>query len=349
MVLYFCLNDLLDQIESAHGKQKGQVPLILIYDKTDDLLLLKEDIFSLQSMPRLLDLDDLDNRSRQLAMLMDDVPQYLEKMQLSLEAIEKETAKNNDLYDAWRVLVPRMQKDLDVDLALSNGPPSTKWQGLSAANIAEIYLALTDILGPKGAPHRLELAMLGRREKPFINYFDGYVQQGLGYLKADLLLAFGMRTDHIPGKPPDHFIRQGHQKAEACGAEDLQELLWVWFEADDYQGRRANDIARVLNISFLPRQPNWMRYDVMNILEKEIMKQGVARMILAHKDMASQDNLSDDMKTSLKSLAEGNMSEPVEQLCQAILERRRGGADHARQIAQQASLRQKEARRLGLV
>ena len=323
MAIHYCMSDILDQLEKVQAEGRGRFQLMIpVSEAVPDCGGFPDDAFALSSTPKLLDIND-EQSVYDLGMLLDDAPLYHINMQLVLDEALMERHKNAVLDKALeKAFAPEplpntlMSGDKHQDdPAGSLRPPML--EHIDTVTLCRLYTGLLRNLPLGQKAYGFERNILGKHRERFMETFDGFMAQGEGKIKAEILVGFGSRRDHDFSRPMESYIDMGGKNARRMNITEKHELLWAWLESDNYQMRRCRDIDRLLRLGGLPRIPNWIRTDIYSFMEKESMKQYFAK---AMKEMdATLAFVGKDaplLRKALEFSASGKIDEQLQQLLQ---------------------------------
>ncbi|PJB69102.1 MAG: hypothetical protein CO093_11295 [Alphaproteobacteria bacterium CG_4_9_14_3_um_filter_47_13] len=354
MTLYYCINDVFDKIEPLKENEHRFQTLVSVSTTMPECCIAPEDVFMLSSSPKMLDLTTTEN-AWQLAHLIEDIPLYNINMELVLDEALAERHKNSKIAYALEQAfenrpLPNTLKiaDKDGDEIFSGDLRHPMLEHLDKLELCRIYIAFLKFLDRDDSHYSFEKNILGKHISSFLDRFDGYITPYNGKIKALILIAFGMRCDHDPGKPMEIYVQGGKKSAQNMNITEPQELIWAWLESDHYQLRRCRDLDRVMRSRGLPKIPNWVKTDVFSCLEKEAMKQVFAES-LAQKthDFALLKNTKHLLR-AMQTNAQGHVDETLQQLLSQILSQGTGYAGAAAKFAENAEKRAAEAKKINL-
>lgn len=355
MPIHYCMSDILDQLEKipVEGRARFQL-MIPVSETVPDCGGFPDDAFSLSSTPKLLDIND-EQSVYDLGMLLDDAPLYHINMQLVLDEALMERHKNAVLDKALeKAFAPEplpntlTSGDRHVDdPAGSLRHPML--EHIDTVTLCRLYTGLLRNLPVGQKAYGFERNILGKHRERFMETFDGFMAQGEGKIKAEILVGFGSRRDHDLSRPMESYIDMGGKIARRMNITERHEMLWAWLECDNYQMRRCRDIDRLLRLGGLPRVPNWVRTDIYSFMEKDAMKQFfAAAMREMDPTLAFVGNNAPSLRAALESSAAGK----VDSILQSLLQQIQGGASAytgaAGEFTTAALLREKEAHRAKL-
>lgn len=287
MSIYFTIDAVLDRIEQIpatadRAHLQTMIPVTTAMPEGDGPA---ADIFTLASSPNLLDLQD-EQSAGDLALLLQSAPLYQINMQMALDEALAERHNNSVV---CRALEKAFAPD-PLPHTLSSGSAHQDettgslrhpmLEHMDPATLCRLYVLLLRYLPPAHKDYNFERNILGKHPERFMAAFDGFIAPGGGKVKAEILIAFGMRHDHGTPQPAAHYSENGRKAAQAMNIGDPHELLWAWLEADDYQMRRCRAIDRLLRLRGLPRIPNWVRQDIGLCFGRDAMKQYFAQQII---------------------------------------------------------------------
>jgi hypothetical protein len=353
MTVYYSIIDVLDRIEKA---EIGTLRLnILIPVSTTSLKTAgpADDMFQLSSHPKLLDLTKPDG-GQDLARLVEDVPLYGINLELALDEYLARTSANDKIEGALRKAfgrdpLPSALHGAGDDPAKSSQPSLRHplLGHIAKDRLCEIYVAFLIAAAPFNARDiGFEADILGKHPERFVERFEGFLSPQGSKIKASILLAFGNRLDHDPGKALESYVEAGQKKAIRMRISDPREMLWAWLEADHHQMRHCRDLDRVLKLDGLPRRPNWVRFDVFHLLEKEAVKQRLAETYLRADPELEALADAPSLKKAVRDNAEGRVDEILQQLLSQTLNLETGYSGSASRFAEAAEIREREAGRI---
>jgi hypothetical protein len=286
MTVYFCLDSVFDVLLGRRANDRNVTLFVPVVTKIPDCGGHKDDALTLSSTPKILDLGD-PKGCYQLAVLIEEVPLYRTNLELLVDDILNQRHHNRIVDDAIRKAfggqpLPNTMsaisgKSLDF---LDTGLRHPMIGHLDNVALCKVYLNFMLALPHGHDDFSFEKFILRNNTAEYQAHFDGYIFGDAGKVRADILLGFGIRADYDPRKPIDNYVENGRRQAAAMKITESHELIWAWLEADNYQMRRCHDIDRILTLSGLPRQPNWVRTDIFNCLEKEAIKQVLATKLI---------------------------------------------------------------------
>ncbi len=349
MALYFCIHDVLTQLEKINRQDQRMHALIPVSYSPPSCGGFKEDAFGLNSFPKVLDLNDQDNTKHQLALLLTEAPLYKNNLILLLDDALTERHFNQRLMTVINAVYAKEK----IPKTLEHGDKKSDYKGnlrhpelerYDNIRLSGLYLRFLRKLGKINHLYDFEPNVIGKDITPLLSQYDGFANITGGKIKADILLGFGTRQDYKPTLNQNNCFEEGFSKALKMEITEPRELLWAWLEADNYQMRRCYDIDRLMNLEGLPRIPNWVRTDVISMLEREGMK----------KIFAEQYLKADPEKTMLNGAKEigetiqNNAARKVDEFIESLLEQTSnvGGTytGAAGQFQQKAQYRVREAR-----
>lgn len=353
MTLYYCINDVLDSLQKINDSEKRFLSLIPVASSPPECDGHQEDAFTLSSSPKLLDLREPEN-AYQLAQLIEEVPLYGINLELALDEALFERHKNvrieNALNQAFgnQPLPNTLRAGDRNEEDVSGGLRHPMLSHLDKIELCELYIRFVRILNRELFNYGFERNILGKHIERFLDRFDGYIAPEGGKVKAGILLAFGMRLDHEPGKSAEVHAEAGRKAAGKMRIEEPHELVWAWLEADHYQMRRCRDLDRVMKLQGLPRTPNWVRTDVFVCYEKEAMKKVFAQALVSKDRELSLLQKAGNLQSAIRKSAEGEIDEWLQALLSQTKTQKAVYAGEALNFAQAAQERSVEAKRSGL-
>lgn len=353
MSLYYSINDVLDNLEKSGEDEPHLQALIPVSVSPPEKFPHSEDLFILASTPKLLDLREGES-AYQLARLLEEVPLYNINMELIMDQALTERHRNNRIASALQTafgnqpLPNTLTSDNEMD-DLSGGLKHPMLGHIDKSELCRIYLAFVNALDRQHDVYGFEKNILGKHPERFLERFDGFVSREGGKVKAQILIAFGVRQDHDPGKPFETHVQNGEKKALKMNIDEPRELLWAWLEADHYQTRRCRDLDRVMRVRGLPKTPNWVRSDIFCCLEKEAMKQVFARSF-SHADPGlSMLESCKNLQLAIRINAGNEVDRTLQVLLSQVLSQDGGYSGAAAKFAESAAARAQEAQKSGLV
>lgn len=353
MTLYFCISEVLDELDKAGAGESRLDALIPVVLEPPDCGGHREDAFTLSSFPRMLDLRE-PGSEQLLAELLDNVPLYNINMELILDEALSERHDNAYIETALNRAfdnqpLPNTLKPYNLSTNNLSGGLSHPMLGhLEKAELCRIYIRFIAALDRNYDQFGFERNILGKHSERFTDFYDGFVTAHEGKVKAEILLAFGQRLGHDPSKPIESYTGNGKKLALKMRIEEPHELVWAWMEADNHQMRHCRDLDRILRVRGLPKMPNWVRSDIFNLLEKEAMKQ-VFASLLAEKDRGlTLLESSPALKQALGNNAAGQTDDLLKQLLTQTLNAGTEYAGAAASFVEGAEKRAHEFIRSGL-
>ncbi len=354
MVLYYCINDVLDSLEKMEVSEKRFLSLIPVSPLPIECGGYQDDSFILASTPKLLDLREADS-AYQLAQLMEEVPLYGINIELVLDEALYERHKNVRIANALNQAfagqpLPNTLRGGDrSEEDLSGGLRHPMLAHMDKIDLCQLYITFMKFLEREHHQFSFERSIIGKHMERFLDRFDGYASAEGGKVKAGILLAFGARLDHDPGMPLESLVEASRKQAGKMRIDEPHELVWAWVDAEAYQMRRCFDLERVMKLQGLPRTPNWVRTDIFACLGKEAMKQVFAKGI-AQKDakLALLDK-APALQEAIRANADGKMDEALQAMMAQTRSQKAAYAGEALRFAQGAQKRSAEAKKHGLV
>lgn len=307
----------------------------------------KEDAFGLTSFPKILDLNDPENTKHQLALLLAEAPLYKNSLLLLLDDALTERHFNKRLMKAITAVygkqeIPETLNSGDSDYqGQLRHPALERYDNLK---LSEIYLRLLRKLGNINHLYEFEPNVIGRNLNPLLTQYDGFADMTGGKIKADILIGFGTRQDYSPTLNRNNCLEEGYSKAVKMKITEPRELLWAWLESDNYQSRRCFDIDRLLHLEGLPRIPNWVRTDVVSMLEREGMKAILAEQYLAADPGGDVLNGAKEIENAIQKNAKRQTDDLLTRLIEETSNVGSSYAGTAGQFHQKAQYRAREAR-----
>ncbi len=351
MALYYTIHDVLDRVEKAGTDSSRLQILVPVSDTPPRHNGQPEDIFQLTSHPKLLDLTRRDS-AQNLYLLVENVPLYGINLELTIDTLMIHSQRDRKIADALVKAFGKNPLPTGLNDSLENNHSALRHPGIGyidKSRLAEIYIDFINFIVPYHVRDlRFESDILGKHVEPFLDYFEGFITPQGSKVKASLLLAFGIRLDHDPGKPLESYVSAGQKTAIKMRITDPREMLWAWLEADEHQMRHCRDLDRTLKLEGLPRRPNWVRYDVFSLLEKEAIKQRLAESYM--KADPGLDQLADapNLKKAIRANAEGRVDETLQQLLSQTLNTEGSYSGAAQRFADAANARVRETHRLAV-
>jgi len=353
MTLYYCINDVLDSLEKMEESEDRFHSLIPVADEPPECDGHEEDAFTLSSSPKLLDLLDPEN-AYQLAQLVEEVPLYGINLELLLDQALFERHKNVRVESALNQAfgnqpLPNTLRAGDRhDEDLSGGLRHPMLSHLDKNEICALYIKFVKLLDRDHYSYGFERNILGKHMERFLERYDGFTAIEGGKIKAGILLAFGQRLDHEPGKSADDHIQTGRKAASKMRIDEPHELIWAWLEAENYQMRRCFAIDRVMKLKGLPRTPNWVRTDVFSCFGKETMKQVFAQGLVKNDAALALLNNAPSLQKAIQASARNEIQEPLKALMDLSRNPKAAYSGAALDFAQGAEKRKTEAKRNSL-
>ncbi len=350
MAFYYAMTEVLDAIDQANLGTDGLAVLAPVYSAQPPGSGRAKDVFQLTSHPKLLDLTRQDS-AQELTALITEAPLYALSLELALDSALFSRDKNKQMDEALRRAFGH-----DPVPGASGQPWSRDEDGalqhpglghMDRARLCEIYIGFLNAWGSghKEGPH-FGNDVIGKHPERFLSMFEGYITPQGSRIRASILLAFGIRLDHDPGKPLENYVAAGHKKAARLRIGDPLEMLWAWLEADHGQMIHCRDLDRALRVEGLPRRPNWIRYDVFSLLEMEALKQSLAEQYIKADPSQRCLDGAPSIARAVHANAEGRVDDTLQQLLAESLNTESGYAGSARRFADAASSREKESARL---
>ncbi|MBU0799759.1 MAG: hypothetical protein KKA05_02025, partial [Alphaproteobacteria bacterium] len=349
-----CISDVLDQLEkiTTEGRARFQI-IIPVSSDMPDCGGFPDDAFTLSSTPKLLDINN-EQSIHDLGMLLDDAPLYNINMQLVLDDALSERHKNAMLDKALeKAFAPDpLPNTLTSGDKLQDDPAGSlrhpMLEHIDSVTLCRLYTGLLRNLPVGQKEYGFERNILGKHGERFMEMFDGFIGNGEGKIKAEILVGFGSRRDHDLSRPMESYIEMGTKIARRMAMNEPHELLWAWLEADNYQMRRCRDIDRLLRLGGLPRIPNWVRTDIFSFLEKESMKQFFAQQMKSIDQNLSFMGDALVLKKAVEANAQGQVDDLLQQLLQQTLNTNTPYSGAAGAFVTAAQLREREAHKTKL-
>lgn len=321
MSIYFCIRDILGMLEKIiqpEQRMNMMVPVSFTPPLCDGF---REDAFTLNSHPKLLDLTD-EQSEHPLALLLNKVPAYKRNMLLLLDDALTERHFNPHLDSAitqafGREALPAPDDDPGADVRNDDELALLTHKNLAqldTVKLSAIYIGMLRALSSLRHNYGFERNIIGKNTQPFMENYDGFLSLQHGKVRADILIGFGMRSDYSPSRNMQNYADEGRDKARSMNIQEPRELLWGWLEADHYQMRRCHDIDLLLQMQGLPRIPNWVRGDVLSIMEKQAMKQYLAATYMSQNPDPDFIDQTEYLGPAIIESAEGKTPPLLEQL-----------------------------------
>jgi hypothetical protein len=349
VTVYYSIGAVLDRVEAAQDGTglNTLIPVSASAAKAGGNL---EDIFHLTGHQKLFDISHQD-AAQSLTTLVQNVPLYGINLELALDRLLTARSENQPIEDALR----KAYGSEPFPSSLHETRPSATSPTLRhpilgempKARLCEIYVAfLKAIASGPGQDFGFESDILGKHPDRFLEHFEGFVTAQGSKIKASILLVFGTRIDHDPARALESYVAAGHKKASKMRVTDPVEMVWAWLEADGNQMRHCRDLDRTLKIEGLPRRPNWIRYDVFSLLEKEAIKQYMAEHYIRSNPAPDALSNAPYLRKAITANAEGKVDETLQQLLSQTLNLESHYSGAAQRFAAAAEQRQKESNNL---
>jgi len=246
----------------------------------------KADVFALSDTPDIIDLNN-DDGLKKLVALLENTSLYQVNMELALDRALCERHKNALVRVAigkafaGKALPSTLQKDEKFGPEELSGDLHHPMLGhADLYDLCKMYVAFLNAMGSEQTDYSFGKDIIGSHPDRFLDFYDGFIMGSAGAMRADTLLALGMRGDHDPARALDTYRESGQKKAQDMDLSEPQDMIWAWLEADHYQMRRCADLHRLLQLPNLACCPHWARADVFCLLEHEAMKQVFAHQIV---------------------------------------------------------------------
>ncbi len=339
MTVYYSIGAVLDRVDATG--LNTLIPVSASASKAGGNL---EDIFHLTDHQKLYDVSHQD-AVQSLAKLVANVPLYGINLELALDRLLAVRGANPKVEDALRKAygTETFPSSLHETRPTSTSPTLRHpiLGEMPKARLCEIYIAfLNAVTAGPGQDFGFESDILGKHPDRFLENFEGFVTPQGSKIKASILLVFGTRIDHDPARALESYVASGQKKASRMRITDPMEMVWAWLEADGNQMRHCRDLDRTLKLEGLPRRPNWIRYDVFSLLEKEAIKQYMAEHYArSGKDMLAK---TPSLKKAITANAEGRVDETLQQLLSQTLNMESHYSGAAQRFADAAEQRQRE-------
>jgi hypothetical protein len=349
MTIFFCINDVIDQIENLEDSTPTKNALIQVATEKIDCNGYNEDAFTLTSSPKIMDLESGD-APYQVSSLIEEVPLYHVQMITILDSVLAERHVNAVLNDAIKLAFkgetipetleePKEARRDDLPGSLQH----PQLENMTPHMLSSIYIDFINHLKRGYELYGFQERILAKQPDQFLSFYDGFIFRGIGKVKAPILLGFGLRLDHDPGMSMESHVQRGQQRAREMNVLDSSEMLWAWLESDNFQMRRCFDLHRLLTMEKLPRVPNWVRTDVFKLLENEAMKQYFAARL---KELEPDLGLLANMpltKETLLSYSINKTDQTLKQLASELLNPGIAYTGIAKAFYEKAQIRTREA------
>lgn len=351
MTLYFTMDRLFQSVEKSEKSGAGLRALTPV-SREPWKGVVTDDIFMLTSEPRLLDLSREDAAVK-LAALLAEIPLYHVNMELTLDDALAERHHNApvrkalDLAFIGEDMPSTLRNEKPKDDEPKGGLRHPMLGHLDVSRLCTLYLGFITALGGKNLDYSFGRNIIGLQSSRFTDFYDGFLQNGLGAVRADLLLESGIRSGHDPAQPLESCVQNGREQAEAMNIADPGELVWAWVEADACQMKRCLDIHRAKRAG-LTRTPGWVRMDVFALLQKEAMKHKFTETLASADPGLSIVREAPLLRRAMQSSLEGKTDEMLQQLLTQTLNVDASYAGSAEKFVEAAARRQQEARKQGL-
>ncbi len=350
MALYYSMGEVLDQVDQAGTGANRLNTLIAVHAAPPRASGRMQDVFQLTSHPKLLDLTRKES-GQALQNLMTEAPLYAISLELAMDHSLTQRHKNKNIDHALHRAFGHdpLPGNADAPWNTAGGEGSLAHPVLGhmdKGRLCEIYIAFLNALPPGERSVSFGTDVIGKHPERFMTLFEGYVTPQESRVKASILLAFGIRLDHDPGKPLESYVSAGRKKASKMRITDPLEMLWAWLEAENSQMRHCRDLDRALRLNGLPRRPNWIKYDVFSLLEMEAVKQYLAEQYV--RADPAQHCLADApaISRAVRANAEGRVNDILQQLLAESLNAESGYTGSALKFADEASVRVRDTSRM---
>lgn len=356
MTTYFFVGDVFEQI-TKHGGDGDLTAIVASVSKTiPEKRVPPEDVFSLSGNPNLLDTGDA-YAAEKLAHLIENVPLYQLNLEMALDDALTERHKNRVVREALEQAFDGGALPNTLTVTTEESDPARPAASLrhpvlghmESDQLAVSYLRFINALGRDGGDYNFGMRIIGRQIEPFLRHFDGYFCGDYGEIRVSLLIGFGIRQDHDPAHTLTSQIEAGKMRAQSMGITDERELLWAWLEADHYQLRRCQDLDRVLRIQGLGRHPNWVKSDILGILERESMKQYFAERIVKSDTALKLLDKAPLLKKAILSDSNNEVDETLQQILSQTVNANSAYSGAAGAYAEKITQREQQARQTGIV
>ncbi len=320
MSFYYRISDVIERVTRAQDQKNPFASLVPVAAAPPENFAHPEDIFTLASNPKILDLRGGES-AYQLAQMLDEVPLYSINLELIMDVALTERHANKRVMAAvtnafGRQPLPNTLKpeSTNEDHAVTGGLRHPMLGHINKLELSKLYISFLSSLERGQDIFGFERNIIGKHPERFLERFDGYATAVDAKIKAQILIAFGMRRDHNPSVPMELHVQNGDKRARRMAIDEPHELVWAWLEAEGYQSRRCEDIDMVMRLKGLPKTPNWVRTDMFSCLEREAMKQFFAQTLRVkdpeYKILAAAPTL----RTAVKINAEGQVDPLLQKL-----------------------------------
>lgn len=224
-----------------------------------------------------------------IADLFETTPLYFLNMQLLLEKILVASETDKPLrtivttaFDIKSDLIKPRQDDV------ASGHEDTTLTYSILDHIAQpklvgIYLktlhAMSDIKHPLYKDVAF-FAVIKPNPRAFLDLYDGYVLKNHGVVRLSSAIPTSIRLNDTDQEDmSENYAQLGHDAAMSMAFENDEDLLQAWVSAEDYQCKLCRQIDTLLKVMPLSKTPRWLRKDVLNLLNREAMKQVFAQRL----------------------------------------------------------------------
>ena len=353
---FYCINHVLDSLEKIPGEDKDKMDSLVKVTKTQpESATHSDDVFILSSTPNLLNVND-DQNAQKLADLIEAVPLYHINMELILDEALAERHHNAVIENALNQAfsgqpIPSTLKAQEEKSSedVSGNLRHPMVGHLDNKALCALFIKFLSHIPRDQNHYAFEKSILGKHTARFLEYYDGFLAHEYGMVKALILIAFGMRADHLTDKHGENHVEEGQKKARKMRIEDPLEIILAWLEADNYQTRRCMDLDRIMNFTNLPKTPNWVRADIFCCLEKEAMKQFFAKSFIDKDPSLSLIEQAPNLKQAIELNASGHANEALQQLLSQTLSQANSYSGAAGKFVELAKKREADAKKIRLL
>jgi hypothetical protein len=352
MSLYYCITDLLDELEKADPGEGRFATLVNAQTAPPECGGHPEDAFVLNNLPKILDLREVD-APHKLGMLIEDVPLYQINIELALDRALSERSRRPGIEKALNIAFKGEPLPGSMPMPQASGDFTSTLRHamlghLSGMELCDTYIAFLNALADPPLEYRFDKSIIGKHHNRFKEYYSGFLTAHGGQVVAEILLAFGFRKDHDPARGMEKYIETGEKAARQMHITEPGEMIWAWLEADGYQRRRCHDLDRLLKLGKLKRLPNWVKTDLFCFLEKEAMKQVFAESLAKNPAKAKLLEKAPKLRQAIDANAEGQVDENLQHLLTQVLNPDTPYAGAASRFEQASRNRSIEAQQAGV-
>ena len=357
-VFYFCMDDVLETLERRTNASDKTPPLVRFYTDPISSYSHEEDSFVVDRDDNILDFSDV-SKTDVLHGLTHDVPLYHINLELAIDNALSQAQNDQVLYAKLTKAFKSQEAIRSLKKIAVGGQDTLLEDSLNFPGIGYIYpermcrIYIRFLEEIQNHERYLDSygflnGVLHLYRHRFLKTYDGYLTPAEGRIKPSWLLENGYRIDHEKDKIMDFqdYLAEGDLKARKENFSHSHDYLKAWLEADGYQLRRCRTMMRAARLLPEGCSPDWIRTDLLKILEKEAMKQHYAKCLMEQDPSCELLETRDTLREAVENNARGIADQNIEICMRNMLKLGQPEADSASKFMTLAESRRSEAQNI---